>query len=372
MAAARDTNSTFVPGLELAEGFFWEAVSPILERHVPDVEYSAALIGPGSEVLGFDDSMSTDHHWGPRVMLFLHQPVLEARGQEISDLLGANLPSVFRGYSTNWTEPDPKDNGTQGLRDVAEGPINHRVETYTVNGFFEQYTGLDIGKPFRATDWLTLSWQKLRSISAGQIFRDDLDIAMIRDRLSWYPHDVWLYVLASCWSRIGEEEHLMGRAGLVGDEIGSSIIASRLVRDIMRLAFLMERIFPPYPKWFGRAFAELECGDTLRPVLSSVLSASSWKKRDSGLAVAYRLVAEMHNRLGVTPVLPSEPVFFFGRPFTVIHGERFAEALREAIRDETVKTIAKRRLIGNVDMVSDSTDLLEDVTRRRALLTLYD
>lgn len=65
-------------------------------------------------------------------------------------------------------------------------------------------------------------------------------------------------------------------------------------------------------------------------------------------------------------------MLFFDRPFTVIHGERFAKALREAIRDETVKTIAKRRPIGNVDMVSDSTDLLEDVTRPRALMALYD
>ena len=372
MAAAGDTKPTFVPGLELAEGFFREAVSPILERHVPDVEYSAALIGPGSEVLGFDDSMSTDHHWGPRVMLFLHRPVLEARGREISDLLGANLPYAFRGYSTNWTEPDLNDNGTQRLRNVAEGPINHRVEMYTVNGFFEQYMGLDIRKPLRAADWLTLPWHKLRSISAGRIFHDDLDLAKIRDRLNWYPHDVWLYVLASCWSRIGEEEHLMGRAGLVGDEIGSSIIASRLVRDIMRLAFLMERVYPPYPKWFGRAFAELECAETLRPFLSSVLGALSWKKRDSGLAVTYLRVAEMHNRLGVTPVLSCEPSSFWGRPFTVIHGDRFAKALREAIRDETLKTIAKRRLIGNIDMVSDNTNLLEDATRRGDLLALYD
>lgn len=372
MAVAGDTKPRFVPGLELAEGFFREAVSPILERHLPDVEYSAALIGSGSEVLGFDDSMSTDHHWGPRVMLFLRQAVLDAREREIRDLLGANLPNAFRGYPTNWTEPDPNDNGTQRLANVTEGPINHRVEMFTINGFFKQYTGLDIRKPLRTADWLTLPWQRLCSISAGRVFRDDLGLAAFRGLLSWYPHDVWLYVLASCWSRIGEEEHLMGRAGLVGDNIGSSIIASRLVRDIMRLAFLMERVYPPYPKWFGKAFAELECAETLRSALRSVLSATSWKKRDSGLAVAYQRVAEMHNRLGLTPALSSEPSLFWGRPFNVIHGDRFADALREAIREETVKAIAKRRLIGNVDMVSDNTDLLEDPTRRGDLLALYD
>ena len=223
MTAERNNKPVFIPGLELARGFYQEAVAPILERHAPDVEYSAALIGPGSEVLGFDDSMSADHHWGPRVMIFLRRAVLKARGQEIRDLLGKNLPHTFRGYSTNWTEPDPNDKGVQRLGNVAEGLVNHRIEMFTINGFFEQYMGLDVDKPLRAMDWLTLPWQKLRSISAGQVFRDDLDLARIRDRLGWYPHDVWLYVLASCWSRIGEEEHLMGRAGLVGDEMGSSI-----------------------------------------------------------------------------------------------------------------------------------------------------
>lgn len=62
---------TFVPGLELSRGFFADLVQPLLEDAFPDLRYSAALIGHGSEVLGFDTVMSTDHHWGPRVMLFL-------------------------------------------------------------------------------------------------------------------------------------------------------------------------------------------------------------------------------------------------------------------------------------------------------------
>ncbi len=62
---------SFVPGLVLAEGFFQEEVRPILEANFPNLKYSAALIGHGSEVLELDTEMSADHHWGPRVMLFL-------------------------------------------------------------------------------------------------------------------------------------------------------------------------------------------------------------------------------------------------------------------------------------------------------------
>ena len=60
----------FLPGLELNRIFYIEAVKPILDREFPALQYSAALIGGGSEVLGFDTEMSSDHHWGPRVMLF--------------------------------------------------------------------------------------------------------------------------------------------------------------------------------------------------------------------------------------------------------------------------------------------------------------
>ena len=372
MTAEEDHRPSFVPGLELADGFFREAVCPILTKYMPRLEYTAALIGSGSEVLGFDTKMSTDHHWGPRVMLFLHPEDFDHCKRGISRLLSDKLPRTFRGYSTNFTASDPEDNGVQIMCPSTAGPVNHRVEIFTLVGFFEEYMSINIEEPVSAVDWLMLPFQNLRSVCAGRVFHDDLDLTAIRDRFRWYPRDVWLYILASCWSRIGEDEHLMGRAGMVGDELGSSIIASRLVRDIMWLAFLIERVYPPYAKWLGTAFAELECALALKPILVDVLSAPSWKERDSGLAEAYKQIAEMHNRLRVTPVLSSEPSSFWGRPFTVIRGDRFAEALREAIRDETVKTIARRRLIGNVDMVSDSTDLHEDTARRRALLALYD
>ncbi len=42
---------------------------------------------------------------------------------------------------------------------------------------------------------------------------------------------------------------------MIGDEVGSALIGSRLVRDIMRLCFLMEQTYAPYAKWFGECSA---------------------------------------------------------------------------------------------------------------------
>ena len=62
----------FIQGLELSLLYYLEAVQPILAAQFPNLRYDAALIGSGSEVLGFDTSRSTDHHWGCRVLLFLN------------------------------------------------------------------------------------------------------------------------------------------------------------------------------------------------------------------------------------------------------------------------------------------------------------
>jgi hypothetical protein len=364
-----EPKTPFIPGLKLCEAFYHEFVGPIIHSKAPNLKYTAALIGPGSEVLGFDTEMSMDHHWGPRVMLFLNPEDYSKLGKNLHRELSEKLPSVFRGISTHFSEPDPTD-GSQQLLPAGKGPINHRVEFYTFKGFFSDYFNIDIDKELEPADWLTLPYQKLRSIVAGAVFHDELGWGGIRRRFDWYPRDIWIYMLASGWARIGQEEHLMGRAGKVRDELGSWLIAARLIRDIMRLAFLMEQVYPPYAKWFGTAFGQLECASTLEPHLVAALEATNWLEREMGLNSAYTAIAEMHNRLGLTENLPAKPTPYWCRPFKVIHGERFAKALAKEIADPAVRALADKPLIGNIDLFSDNTDLLEDQNRRPALRRL--
>ncbi len=61
----------FIPGLELAGAFFAEVVRPLLAEAFPQLPHAAALLGSGSEVLGYDSARSTDHNWGPRLQIFL-------------------------------------------------------------------------------------------------------------------------------------------------------------------------------------------------------------------------------------------------------------------------------------------------------------
>lgn len=63
----------FIPGLELADFYYWETVRPILDDEYPRLEHSAGLVGPGSEVMGFDIEMSAGHNWGAQVVLYLSE-----------------------------------------------------------------------------------------------------------------------------------------------------------------------------------------------------------------------------------------------------------------------------------------------------------
>jgi hypothetical protein len=362
----------FIKGLELSRLFFEEAVRPVLSSEFPSLRYAAALLGTGSEVLGFDTEMSADHGWGPRVDLFLTKDDLDSARDAVRETLRHKLPHSVRGYPTNFTEPDPNDNGVQHLAARDEGPVNHRVEVMTPRGFFLNYLAFDIEHEIEPADWLTFPEQKLRTVASGAVFHDDVGLEDVRRRFAYYPRDVWLYQLASAWVRVGQEEHLTGRAGIVGDEIGSALIGARLVRDLMRLCFLMERAYAPYPKWFGTAFKQLSCAEALSPHLRAALAATDWRERERHLVAVYERVAEMHNALGLTDPLPTEPRDFFGRPFRVIELYGFSAALLSRIRDERVRRIAARRPIGGIDVFSDSTDLVSHAPWRATLRGLYE
>jgi Domain of unknown function (DUF4037) len=362
----------FIRGLELNELFYREAVRPVLDAEFPGLRHAAALIHTGSEVLGFDDEMSSDHCWGPGVDLFLTDDDHAALHGALDDALRHKLPHAFRGYPTSFSAPDPADNGTQRLEAKTDGPVNHKVRILTPRRFFLDYLAFDITRDIEPADWLTFPEQKLRTVTGGAVFHDDVGLAAVRGRFGYYPRDVWLYLLASAWARVGQEEHLMGRAGSVGDEIGSALIGARLVRDLMRLCFLMKRTYAPYPKWFGTAFRQLSCAEALSPPLTGALRAETWTERERHLVSAYEHVARMHNALGLTEALPDRARGFFGRPFRVIALHGHADALLALITDGAVRRIASRRPIGSVDLFSDSTDLVSHAGWRPALRKLYE
>jgi uncharacterized protein DUF4037 len=356
----------FVPGLELARGFYAEAVRPILDEQFPDIPHAAALIGYGSEVLGYDTSQSTDHYWGPRARIFLTERGMRDHGERIRVVLGEQLPTTYRGFPTNFAY---RGDSWQ-MEAVEHGPVVHRVEVFSLRGFLRDELGFDPREGVSQQDWLITPSQRLLAVTSGGVFHDGLgDLDAARGALCWYPDDVWLYLIASQWERISQEEAFVGRTAQVGDDLGSTLITARLVRDLARLAFLLERRYAPYSKWLGRALSGLQCSADLQPALSAALSAGGYSERERALCAAYETAARLHNDLGITePVDPSVRPFHH-RPALVLGADRFAEATQRAIADPELRW---QPLTGSVDQFADNSDLLTDPQLWRRLLPLVD
>lgn len=360
----------FIPGLKLSELFYHEAVKPIVETDFPGLNYSAALIGYGSDVLGYDTEMSIDHNWGPRLLLFLAEADYPLFHSPLDQSLREKLPVQFYGYSTHFSRPDLNDGGTQHMEYIETGPVNHLVQILIIKDYFESYVGIDPYKELQLLDWLTLPEQKLLVVTGGKVYYDGLnELNNIRQKLSYYPHEIWLYLLSAQWDKIAQEEAFVGRCGEAGDELGSAIVASRIVRNLMKLCFLMEKQYAPYPKWFGTAYSRLKCAPELSPLFQKVLQANNWKEREQHLSAAYEIIAQMHNALSITKPLETHVSSYFNRPFQVIHANHFAEEIQKAITDPAIKDL--KSSIGAIDQFIDSTPILSNPSNSPKLKALF-
>ncbi|MEU6024881.1 DUF4037 domain-containing protein [Micromonospora sp. NPDC047134] len=354
----------FIPGLSLAADTYHEAVRPILDGTHPGLVHSAALLGPGSEVLGFDTPRSTDHDWGPRLLLFLRPADAHRHTEDLIRALAERMPATVRGWSTNFSPPEPGRSGTLGP--VGEGPVAHRVEVVDLDTWLVARLGTDPRGGLSARDWLALPTQRLLELTSGAVFHDGLGrLEPLRAALAWYPEEIWRYLLAGQWRRIAQEESFPGRCAEAGDDLGCRLVTARLVRDLMRLAMLIERRYPPYSKWLGTAFARLRCAPTLQPWLTEALTAPEWPQREDALCAAYEYLACAHNDLGLCEPVEPRVRQFHDRPFRVLAADRFADSTHRSITDPEVSALPRH--LGGVDQFVDSTEILTVPDRARAV-----
>jgi hypothetical protein len=273
----------------------------------------------------------------------------------VRDAVEAGLPDEFRGRPTRF--------GWDAV------PVTHHVEVAELGAWLAQRIGFDPRGGISMTQWLCAPQQRLLEVTSGAVFHDDgRELAAARAPLTWYPDDVWLWLLACQWRRLDQEEPFAGRTAEVGDELGSRLLAARLVRDLMRLSFLLERRYAPYSKWFGSAFARLDAAATLAPAFPDVLEAADYSAREDALVRAFENIAARQNALGIAAHVDPTVRLFDARPFRVLGSSRFAEACFDRIGDAWLRSLP---LIGGVDQISDSTDVLEDPRVFSAVSALY-
>ena len=332
-------------GSELSRAYFEQVVEPLVRRRWPELPLAAARLGTGSEVLGLDDSMSRDHDWGLRLDLMVPDELVAA----VDAHLGEHLPESFAGHPTRFaTTWDPV--------------VHHRVQVETARDLAVSRLGVDPTTELTVADWLSLTGQAVLEVTAGEVFADGAgELDGIRQRLEWYPADVWRHVVATDWARLAQELPFVGRTGERGDELGSRVLAARLTGIALHLGHLLERRWPPYAKWLGTSFARLPRASAAAGPLGAALAADHWRERESGLVDALRVLSRVQGDAGLPTVDdPVEP--FWDRPYQGVR-DATVTVLAQTIRDPAVQSLP--RGVGSAEQWSDNVDVLVDASLRR-------
>ena len=334
-------------GRALAQRYYPEVVAPLLTARWPGLPHGAGRLGTGSDVLGLDDEMSRDHDWGLRLTVLVAAEMRDS----VHELLCQELPQFFDGLPTRFV-----------FTKQSEPVLGVDVDTASI--FAKSRLGLDPREEMMGPlDWLTFTGQAVLEVVAGPVFHDSTgDITDIRNRLAWYPDDVWRYVIASDWARLSEEMPLMSRAGDRGDDLGSRVIAARLVDVAMHLGFLLERQWSPYSKWRWILFAGMPAMESVSRALMATLRAETWHERQSCLAAALDELQNVQGARGL-PARPTATVAFFDRPYLQPDG-RVIEDLLGAVSDPSLRERPVGR--GSIEQQTDNVAILVDPSARRA------
>ena len=246
--------------LELNRTYYQDCVSKVLEKYCPQIagRHAAALIGWGSEVLGNDDKFSRRYGWGPRVVLFLTKDDHQAWAQRLLTILQKHIPATFLDHPTRYTDQEPPQPTTDPKAHVG-------IAITTCERFVELYLGIpriDFAvKPLPSRKWLLINEAHLLRLTAGEVYHDSVGkLTELREYFKYFPDDVWRYRLAYQWNSLSWDIDLIGICAHRGDTLSARIATARSVERIVRLVFLLNRVYRPgYLKWFHREFYKLPC-----------------------------------------------------------------------------------------------------------------
>jgi len=74
-------------------------------------------------------------------------------------------------------------------------------------------------------------------VTAGAGFHDaSRELTAVREQLSWYPRDVWLWIMASAWQRVQDNEPAAGRTAELKDELGNRLVTAKLIGHLISCA----------------------------------------------------------------------------------------------------------------------------------------
>lgn len=242
-----------IAGLKLSRQYWKAYADELFSGDLAPLRARSAvgLIGHGSECYGFDDAISSDHDFGPRLCIWLTAEDYEQYGQQLQERYEA-LPSDFMGFKRS--VQSPRGGGRDGVM--------------SIDSFFESITGM-ASAPERSGEehlWLSLDEATLAAATNGEIFADPCGaFSSRRQAFKNMPEDVRLYLISQRLGMIAQAgQYNYSRMLQRGDEAAAALSAHEFVMAVSSLIFLLNNPltvgYAPYYKWRMAALRKLSRG----------------------------------------------------------------------------------------------------------------
>lgn len=246
-------------GLELSRRYYTQTVMPAFRSEFP-ADYGLmafGLAGPGSECYGYDDEISRDHDWGPKICIWIPDDLYRSKGEELQQFY-ESLPKECCGYGPI-TRRDP------GVR---------REGVLSIDGFYASFLGIE-GAPRNYREWLIVDEQSLSMCTNGEVFYDPSGIfSGIRAALlSYYPMEIRLKKIAGrCLLMSQHGQYNLWRSVKRGDLPAAEYDKAIFAREAAHLVFLLEGKYRPFYKWLFRALEDIGgSGEKILSLLYTIL-----------------------------------------------------------------------------------------------------
>ena len=278
----KNSNSKRLTGLEKAE-IVAKYTSEFIKVKYPNL-YSRiclALVGVGSECLGFDDEISEDHDFSSRCQLFLDDSDYKTYKSDLESSLKIFCKDL--------------ESLTSNLKDV-------NVEIMPISNFYKYYTLFENG-PKTESEYRKVPMDLLCVATNGKVFLDNLGkFSEIRNRLlNFYPEDIRLKKIAFQLNKMAQSgQYNYSRMIKRGDTVAANIAQGEFVKHYLEFVHLLNKKYMPFYKWSYRSACSLEIlGNFTQENLKKLSEASIYEKESLIEEICLTVVNTL-NELGLS------------------------------------------------------------------------
>ncbi|RYQ54084.1 DUF4037 domain-containing protein [Bifidobacterium pseudolongum] len=253
------THAAPTNGMQLARDYWLAYVKPMLDERYAEFapRIAVGLVGHGAECYGFDDALSRDHDFGPRLCMWLTASDYARIGEQLQADY-ESLPAQCNGFARTAATPRAQGAG-------------RRSGVFEIGEFFTSITGYPIAPGENEPHlWMMLDEATLAAATNGRVFADALGaFSKTRQSFKLMPDDVRLALISKRLGMIAQAgQYNLPRMLQRGDGAAAWLCVSEFADAVSSLVFLINNPvtvgYAPYYKWRFAALRALSARAGMR------------------------------------------------------------------------------------------------------------